>query len=304
MPISRLHGIAPITVIKKAVRKFNDDDMQTYASALAYHVLFSFFPFVILLVATLNALGLAGLFRYFDETAQTLFSTHAVEQLNLLIEELRVPQGELLSFGILIAIWMASRGTRGLMRALNVAYGVHTSRPPVRRYVLSVVFTFGIVVLFIVGAGLLVIGPQTFQWIANTLGIEQIIATLWIWLRWPAGILFLMIGVATVYCVAPNTNIPFRLVSPGAMLSVITWIAASAAFAFYLDNYADYSAMYGSIGIMIALLLYLHLSTAVLLFGAEINAVLHQAAQRSENQAENAGYNQEANDENDADNPQ
>jgi membrane protein len=272
MQIPDLTRFRFVMLMKKAYQAFRDDDMPLYAAALAYHVLFSFFPFVLLLVSLLGFFGLTDLLLYFNKTARTLLSKHVTEQLAMLIEELRIPQGGLLSFGVVVAVWMASRATRALMRALNVAYGVPRSERPVRRYTLSVLYTFGIIVLLVSGAGLLTIGPSAMQWMANRIGAEQIFVLLWTWLRWPVGILLLMLAVAIVYYIVPNASVPFRLVTPGAVLSVSAWIAASAAFGFYLENFADYTAIYGSIGIMIALLLYLHLSAAILLFGAELNA--------------------------------
>jgi membrane protein len=86
-------------------------------------------------------------------------------------------------------------------------------------------------------------------------------------------------AVAIVYYAGPNTEQRFQLISPGSVLSVTVWIIASMAFGYYVRNFASYSAMFGSIGMVIALLLYLYLTAGVLLFGAEINAVIdHRTA--------------------------
>jgi membrane protein len=75
--------------------------------------------------------------------------------------------------------------------------------------------------------------------------------------------------------VFPNVNYSYRLVTPGAALAVIVWVLASLGFSFYLSNFANYSVVYGSLGVAFALLLYFYISAAVLLFGAEVNAAMH-----------------------------
>ena len=85
-----------------------------------------------------------------------------------------------------------------------------------------------------------------------------------------------MVVLALVYYLFPNANQPFRLVTPGAVLAAIVWLAASLGFAYYAANFANYSATYGSLGAIVLLLLYFFISSAVLLFGAEVNAEVYR----------------------------
>ncbi len=266
-------GRAFASVLRLALKKFLRDDMSTYASALAYHILFSFFPFAIFLIALLSFFELSVLLDYLQQAAWQVLSPGAMERIRSAFNELRVPQGGLLSFGVLLSVWLASRGTRSMMNALNVAYGCKTVRPGWRHYAVSLAYTVGIAVFLAAGLGMLVIGPEAVGWMASFVGLEQLIVVIWTWLRWPVGVCLLMAGVAAVYHIAPGVGRRFRLVSPGAVISVMVWVAATMAFKFYLQNFASYSAMFGSIGSGIALLLYLQISSAVLLFGAEVNAV-------------------------------
>ena len=109
-------------------------------------------------------------------------------------------------------------------------------------------------------------------------------ATLWTWLHWPVVVLLLLLTVALIYYLGPNIDQPFRYVTPGSVSAVVVWIFASAGFSAYVDNFGNYGATYGSLGGMIVLLLYFFVSSAVLLLGAEINAMIHPAhGPRSEN---------------------
>lgn len=271
-------GLDPITVIKQSLKRFVDHDMTNYAAALAYHVLFSLFPFIIFLIALFGFLELSDFFEWLRQQARAVLPQPAMTQVNQVIDELQLPQTGLLSFGVITALWLASRGIRAVMSALNVAYQAHESRPMWKRYPLSILYTLSIAVMLIAAAGLLIIGPQAMQWLAQLIGLEQLFVTLWTWLRWPAALLLISLTIAFVYYVAPNVAHRFRLISPGSILSVLVWLIASLGFGYYVQNFGDYSVMYGSIGAVIVLLLYLYISAAALLFGAEVNAVVEQHA--------------------------
>jgi membrane protein len=278
MQIPGLRGLGPVTLIKQSVKDFVDDDMTTYAAALAYQVLFSLFPFLLFLLALLGFLNIPQFFTWLQQQAQTVLPPDAMGQVNAVIAQLQQPQGGLLSFGILAAIWTASAGVRATMNALNVAYDVEEGRPTWKRFLLSIVYTIGLAVLLILAAALMILGPQAMQWLAGQVGLGQIAVTLWTWLRWPIAVLLLILAVATIYYVTPDVEQDFRFITPGSIIAVLVWILASLGFGYYVQNFADYSATYGSIGAIIVLLLYFFISAAVLLFGAEVNAVIEHHA--------------------------
>ncbi|MGH8806948.1 MAG: YihY/virulence factor BrkB family protein [Noviherbaspirillum sp.] len=274
MRLPGLRGLGLLAVVRKAVKAFIDDDMSTYASALAYQVLFSIFPFAIFLIALLGFLQLPEFFDWLRERAQLMLPEQTMQPVNRVIGELEQQSGGLLSFGVVLALWTASAAVRATMNALNVAYDVPEGRPAWKLYPLSIFYTVGIAAMMIAAAALLAIGPQAMQWLAHQVGMEQVFVILWAWLRWPAALLLLTLSVALIYHVAPNVKQEFRLITPGAVLAVLVWIAASLAFDYYVRSFANYSATYGSIGTIVVLLLYFFISSAVLLFGAEVNAVI------------------------------
>lgn len=278
MQIPGLRGISVPMLIRKSVVEFFNDDMATYAAALAYQSLFSLFPFIIFLTALLGFVDRPDFFEWLRQQTQALFPAEASQQINQVIAQLRQPQHGLLSFGVATALWVASAGIRATMNALNAAYGVPEGRPAWKRYPLSILYTIGIAAMLIAAAVLLTVGPQAMQWLAQHIGVERIFVLLWAWLRWPAAVALLCLTVALVYYVAPDVEQEFRYITPGAVLSVIVWIAASLAFNYYVGNFANYNAMYGSIGTIVVLLLYFYISSAVLLFGAEVNAVIEHHA--------------------------
>lgn len=279
MQIPGFRGVPLSTVGKESVSEFLEDDMMTYAAALAYQVLFSLFPFIIFLIALLGFLQIPGFFDWLVEQARAVLPQDALGQVTEVITEIQHQrEGGALSFGIIVTIWVASAGVRSTMNAMNAAYDVREGRPTWKRYVLSIVYTLGLAIMIVVAVGLMLIGPQVMTWLAQQFGMDQLFVTLWRWLRIPVAIVLLMISVALMYYFAPNVDHKFRLITPGAVLAVIVWAAASFGFSYYVSNFANYNAMYGSIGTIIVLLLYFYISSLVLLFGAEVNAVIEHHA--------------------------
>ncbi|TBU84827.1 YihY/virulence factor BrkB family protein [Phytopseudomonas dryadis] len=267
-------GVSLFQVIKTTVTDFVDDELPTYASALAFQMFFSLFPFLLFLVALISLLDMQPFFDWLRQQAELVLPQSTVELVNPIIDQLQTQKAGLFSVGILVALWTASSAVRSVMDAMNKAYGVKEGRPAWKRFPLSLLYTVAIAATLLMAAALMVLGPQVMSWLAQQIGIEQIVVTLWAWLRWPVAVFLLMIVVAAVYYVAPDVEQRFRFITPGSALAVVVWIAASVGFGYYAQNFANYNATYGSIGAIIVFLLYLYISAAVLLFGAELNAVI------------------------------
>ncbi|WP_434580057.1 YihY/virulence factor BrkB family protein [Pseudomonas sp. Z5-35] len=280
MMFSALKGLPLHRVMIRTVNEFLDDEMSTYASALAYQMLFSLFPFILFLIALIGFLHLPDFFSWLRLQSELVLPPQALEQVNPVIDQLQQSKGGLLSIGIVIALWTASAGVRLMMSAMNAAYDVVEGRPAWKRFPLSIFYTIGIAGMLLAAAALMVLGPQVMGWIAAQVGLEEFIVTLWTLVRWPIIVFLLMVAVALIYYVMPDVKQEFRFITPGSVLAVVVWIIASLGFAFYVKTFADYNAMYGSIGAIIVLLLYFYISSAVLLLGAEMNAVIeHMSAE-------------------------
>ncbi|MBU6957626.1 YihY/virulence factor BrkB family protein [Pseudomonas sp. CVAP len=274
MMFPELKGLPLHRVMMRTVTEFINDEMSTYASALAYQMLFSLFPFILFLIALIGFLHLPDFFSWLRLQSELVLPPQALEQVNPVIDQLQQSKGGLLSVGIVIALWTASAGVRLMMSAMNAAYDVVEGRPIWKRFPLSIFYTIGVAGMLLVAAALMVLGPQVMEWIASQIGMEEFIVTLWTILRWPVIVILLMVAVALIYYVMPDVKQKFRFITPGSVLAVVVWIIASLGFGYYVKTFANYNAMYGSIGAIIVLLLYFYISAAVLLLGAEMNAVI------------------------------
>ncbi|MEE1924906.1 YihY/virulence factor BrkB family protein [Pseudomonas sp. 148P] len=286
MRFTHLRGVPVHRVLVHTVKEFLDDEMSTYASALAYQMLFSLFPFLLFLIALIGFLHLPDFFSWLRLQSELVLPPQALEQVNPVIDQLQQSKGGLLSVGIVIALWTASAGVRLMMSAMNAAYDVVEGRPVWKRIPLSVLYTVGIAGMLLAAAALMVLGPQVMSWVASQVGMEEIIVTVWTVLRWPAIVILMMVAVALIYYVMPDVKQEFRFITPGSVLAVVVWIIASLGFGYYVKTFADYNAMYGSIGAIIVLLLYFYISAAVLLLGAEMNAAIEHLSAEGKNPGE------------------
>jgi membrane protein len=171
------------------------------------------------------------------------------------------------------------------MHALNVTYDVE-DRAVWKKFPLSILYTVLLAVLLIAAATMMLIGPQLASWIAQQVGLGSVFATVWIWARIPVALVLLVLVAALVYYLFPNTDQPFRVVTPGAVLTVIVWVLASLGFSWYVANFASYNATYGALAAVIVLLFYFFISAAILLFGAELNSEVYRQAAESEEEGE------------------
>ena len=264
-----------------AIERFVEDDMMTYAAAIAFQMFFSLFAFVIFFIALLGFLQIPSFFDQLVEQAETVLPGHAawiVEQVTGQIHE--QSSKWVLFFGIVAALWSASSGVRALMYALNTAYHVEP-RPTWKRYPLSIFYTIVLTVMIIVAVGPMFVNPQVIGWIADQvdvgtqIGASTMFVALWSWLRFPVAVMLLMVVVTLIYYLLPNADEPFRLITLGTVLAAIVWVATSLGFAYFVSNFVFYSATYGTLGAVLALQIYFFMSACVLLFGAEVNVEIY-----------------------------
>jgi membrane protein len=291
-----LQGTGIVELGERSVRKFFEHPMSTYAAALAYRGLFGLFPFVLLLVVLAGALGLANFLQEAIDQANSESSQHVPDQLEPVIERGReqlqplqrmIEQAEkgagdsLLFFGVALALWSTSALAGTLTEALNAAYEVPETRRWWKVSALSLAFGPILALMVIVSLGLMLIGPDLVERIAEVVGLDEAFASLWGWLRYPVALSLLAVVLSLVYRYGPDARQSFRTVVFGAVLAVVLWALSSVGFSFYLATFANYGVTYGSLGAAVGLLFYMYLSASVVLLGAEVNAAVYHAVSDS-----------------------
>src|SRR5829696_3322785 len=257
-----------IEVGERAIRKFFEHRMSTYAAALAYRGLFGLFPFVLILVLLAGVFGLPDFFDRLIEQAQSQAAQHVPQQIEPAVERGReqiqplvrmIEQaqeqagGDLLFFGIAVALWSISALARTLIEAFNAAYEIAETRRRWKVSALSLAFGPVLALMVIVSVGLMLIGPQLVERIAELVGLDEVFVVLWEWLRFPVALTLLALVLSLVYRFGPDVEQHFRTVILGAALAVVLWAISSVGFSFYLANFADYGVTYGSLGAAVGL---------------------------------------------------
>ncbi|MBF4605070.1 MULTISPECIES: YihY/virulence factor BrkB family protein [Curtobacterium] len=271
-----------VYTLKKTLREFTGDQCTDLAASLTYYTVLALFPG---LLAIVSILGLVSDPQKTIDSLLTIIgnvgSQSVVDLLRDPIEGLvRSPAaGITFVVGIVGAIWSASGYVGAFGRAMNRIYNVREGRPiwKLRPTMLGVtVFT---VVMLVVGLLVLVSGPLARSF-GDVIGLGDAAATVLLIVQWPILLVVAIIVVAVLYYWAPNVKQPkFRWVSGGSILAILILIIASVGFGFYVANFSNYNATYGSLGGVIVFLLWLWITNNALLFGAEFDAELERGRQ-------------------------
>ena len=251
-------------------------DMSGMGAQLAYFFLLSFFPLLIFLVTLLPYLNLQ------QEHVFEFMENIVPEEVYSLIEGtlgqvLTNQNGGLLSIGIIGTIWSASRGVDALMKALNRAYDVDGRAGFINRS-LSLVFTVAFVFIILLALVFPIFGQQLSNLVFSYIGVENSLGSIWTFIRWLMPPLLILGVMILMYWIVPNTDPRLKFISviPGAMVATIGWLVLTYGFSFYINNFGNYSATYGSIGGVIILMLWLYFTGMILIFGGLINATMQK----------------------------
>ncbi|WP_342356986.1 YihY/virulence factor BrkB family protein [Clostridium algidicarnis] len=263
------------------IKKFKEDEIVALSSQLSYSLVLSFFPFLIFLLTMIGFLSL--------DSVQVLKALEAFLPLSvydlvssIVLDVVQSQNGSLLSISLILSIWSASSGFRGIIRGLNKAYDQQETRGYIKIKLISILFTVTIVVIIIVNLILLVFGgvirgfllkydyfsPRFITWIWGALKYVIIIFT--------TNFLF-----AVLYRYTPAKRLTWKEVIPGAVFTTISWVAVSLGFSYYVNNFNNYSRFYGSIGAVIVLMTWVFLSSIIILIGGEINALIALMEEKS-----------------------
>jgi membrane protein len=257
----------------------SNDGVTDLAATVTYYGILSLFPFILMLVAI-------GSVVITPETADGIVQQlgrvapgPATQILGERIQELGGQQNvALLGFGALAALWSASGGTSALITALNRCYDVKEQRPWWKVRLIAILMTIVSGALGLIAALVAVATAPLADWLGGPLGMAIG------WLRLPVAGLVMMFLWALLYYVLPDVQQSFRFITPGSVLGVVLWVLASWGFSRYVSSFGSYDKTYGSLGGVIVLLLWMWISSLVLLIGAETNALIEHRSPEGKRQ--------------------
>src|SRR5919108_1215529 len=239
--------------LKRTIREFKDDKLQHWAAALTYYAILSLFPALLVLVS------LVGLFanpervtRVLTDTVTELGPSSAAKTFQGPIESItsnRGAAGVMFVVGVVAALWSASGYVSAFSDACNSIYGVEEGRPFWKLKPLQLAVTFVLIMLAAFVALALVLSGPLVGAFGSALGVGDTVLTVWSLAKWPAMIALVLLIFGVLYYAAPNARVTgVRWVTAGALMALLVWVVASAAFALYVANFGSYDKTYGTLG--------------------------------------------------------
>jgi membrane protein len=263
--------------VRRTVTEFSEDNMSDWAAALTYYGLLSLFPALIALVSIVGLVGdPATTTKTITEMVTKLGPSSAADTFAGPIKSItsnRGTAGVLFVVGLATALWSASAYVGAFMRAANVIYETPEGRPFWKLRPLQIVVTLVMLVLLALVAVALVLTGPVVTAVAGPLGIGSTAVSIWNIAKWPVLLIVVVTMFAVLFYSAPNVKLAgFKWVTPGAVLAIVVWLVASAAFAFYAANFGSYDKTYGTLGGVVCLLVWLWITNVALLLGMELNS--------------------------------
>ena len=263
-----------------------DADITGFGAQLAYFFLLSLFPLLIFLMTLLPFLDLPTDLIY--KIIEKILPRQVYTMIEgTLAEVLGNRNGGLLSIGVIGTIWSASNGVNALAKSLNRSYNQVETRPFIIARFMSIVFTLMLIVLIVVALVLPVFGKQIGLFLFSAFGFEADFLVVWNKFRLILPPIVIFIVLTLMYWIMPNIKLYLRSVIMGALFSTIAWLFVSYVFSYYINNFANYSATYGSIGGIIILMLWLYVTGIILMVGGQLNAIMQQRRELLEKKKEN-----------------
>jgi membrane protein len=265
-------------VLSRTVSEFKDDNLTVWAAALTYYGILSIFPAILALVSILGLIGTSAIQPLLDNLGQVAPGP-AKDILTSALQNLqhRGSAGIMFFVGIVLALWSASGYVAGFMQASNAIYDMEEGRPIWKTIPTRLGVTLVVVLLLALSAVAVVLTGSLATHAGKIIGVGSAAVMVWDIAKWPVLLLMIAAIFAVLYYMSPNVkHAGVRWVTPGGVLAVIVWIAASALFALYVANFSSYNKTYGALAGPIVFLIWLYVSNIAVLLGAEFNAELER----------------------------
>jgi membrane protein len=253
------------------------DNLSIIAAGVAFFGFLAIFPAIAALVSIFGLITSPAELQAYLHIIEGLLPSEAADLINNELQRIIQAQGSSLGWGALggtvLALWSAAKAMSAMFAAMNIAYDEEENRGFIRLRIIALLMTLGAVLFVIISLGLI----AGVVFILRSIGIGEITAAVINYSRWPllAGCCILFLAV--LYRYGPSRRQPqWRWVTPGAIVATLLWLVGSTLFSFYVTHFATYNVTYGSLGVVVILMIWFFLSVYSILLGAEINAEMER----------------------------
>lgn len=254
-------------------RRYLRHGVGLQSAALAFYLLFMIFPFLIFVSALLGLLQLdvAEILAALGE----LLPREVVGLIGMYLRHVsQHPSVRLALFGLVFSVYFPMRATNALLRSVRTAYHLGPPRRGIGHWLRTLTYTVVLIAAITLTLTAMTVGERLLDWTQTRFPLPALLAELWVWLRFPLAAAAGFSALLVLYALAQDGRRKRRELWPGAAAALAVWLGLSWLYAVYVEHFADYSLLYGSIGTVIVLLIWLYLSSVVFIMGAEVNGVL------------------------------
>lgn len=252
--------------------------ITTRASSLAFNFFLAFFPSIIVLFTLIPYIPIVDLQETLMELISTILPPHTNEMaFSTIYDIINNPRSGLLSIGFVLTIFFATNGVNSLIEAFNSSYHINESRSIVQQRLLSLGITFLLSCILMITILLIMFSKTVVNYLIATEIIENKSIEYILFGKWMVIIIMLFVGISIIYHFGPTIKKKFKLFTPGSIISTCLIIVTSSLFNYYISNFAEYNKVYGSIGTLIIILLWMYINSIILLIGFELNASIFNA---------------------------
>ena len=258
--------------------------ITTRASSLAFNFFLAFFPSIIVFLTLIPYIPVNGLQETLMELLNVVLppSTNEItfQALDDIINNTRAG---LLSIGFLLALYFSTNGINSLIEAFNASYHIRENRPIIQQRILSLGLTLLLSFMLIIAMGLIIFGKFVVAYLTEYKLITQYAGGLILYGKWFTILLVLWLGISVLFHLGPSIKSKWKLFTPGSILATLGIIITSIGFNYYINHFSQYNKIYGSIGTLMIILIWMYFNSIILLTGFELNASISNAKGKWEN---------------------
>ena len=271
------HGASIYDVFHFFFKELSKDQVDMRAAAVSFYFLVAIFPFIIFLFTLIPYIPIEDFRSVLFNSMDKILPHTAFYFLRAAIEDIiTVQRSDLLSIGFLLTFYFSTSGVNALIKSFNKVYPIFKKRNFFQEQWVVIKLTFLIVLLMIMSIALIIIGDFLLDYLADYINILNT----WLYwmlqlIRWIIIIAFFFIVISFIYYYGPATTKRWHFITAGSTVATILTIAVSIIFSYVINTYDLYNKIYGSIGALVAIILWIYLNTLALLIGFELNASIN-----------------------------
>ena len=276
-------GLSIYDVTTFFLKGLTEGAITTRASSLAFNFFLAFFPSIIVFFTLIPYIPIDGLQETLMEVLSAILPPLTNEiTFNTLDDIINNPRGGLLSIGFILALYFSANGMSSLIEAFNSSYHVNEYRSLLRQKALSLTLTFFLALLLIITIGLIIFGKVAVNYLTDIDIISKFSADLILYGKWFILLAMFFSGIAILFHFGPVTTKKWKFFTAGSILSTLGIVITSIGFNYYINNFAQYNKVYGSIGTLMIILIWMYFNSIILLTGFELNASISNAKKNKE----------------------